>query len=389
MPALGGAVAVFVEVRLAFFALEIHNDPAGEQFHLAVRTGEIEVFAAMHDRRAAGAHMHRLRAVLVEEFDRFAELRAAHDRVIHEQKILALNEIVDRDLLHLRDLFPLHLSLRRKASRPRRRVFNIRTGEGNVALICVADRVRRAGVRQTAYVVDVRRGARLLIVLGDERTVAVAHRFYVHALVGRGRVSVIRPEERAHPHLLARLCQLFDTALQRDLHDLTGTEFFRYGVPELLAGERFKRGAIVAVPFADLDRRSSHEIARGNNVAAVFQNVNGRRTLNALLCKADALGEGILLADERREQLEGVDPAARHGGVVRAAVLEVFFDQFLRVVDYADHTDRVRAKLRADEKRLGIRVADTADRRRALHLVEDVFEFCPERGILNVMYVSL
>ena len=64
---------------MTLVAFKLLNDATGEELHVGVAAGEVQVLAAVHDRRAGGAHVHFLRAGLVEEVDRFTKLRAAHD----------------------------------------------------------------------------------------------------------------------------------------------------------------------------------------------------------------------------------------------------------------------------------------------------------------------
>ena len=48
--------------------------------------------------------MHLLRAAFVQEVHRLPQLGAANDGVVHEQQLLALNQLGHGDLLHLRHL---------------------------------------------------------------------------------------------------------------------------------------------------------------------------------------------------------------------------------------------------------------------------------------------
>ena len=98
--------------------------------------------------------MYRLCAVVIEELDRFAKLRAPYNGVIHEEQFFALDELCHRDLLHLRDLVPLSLRGRHEAAGPRRRVFYERSGERQVCLVGVSDRMRCAAVRHSAYIIE-------------------------------------------------------------------------------------------------------------------------------------------------------------------------------------------------------------------------------------------
>ena len=138
----------------SFFTLEFYDDPPRKKVHLAVVAREVEILAPVHDRRAGRSHVDRLGAVAVEEFHGLAELRAAHDRVVHEEQVLSLDELGHRDLLHLRHLVALLLGRRHEASRPGRSVLYEGSRERSVRLVGVAYRVRCAAVRNSAHVVD-------------------------------------------------------------------------------------------------------------------------------------------------------------------------------------------------------------------------------------------
>ena len=115
-PPLGGAVRVLVNVFEAFLPLQLHDHPPGNQLHVAVGAGEIQVLAGVHDGRAGAAHMHRLGAALVEEFHRFPQLGSPHDGVVHKQQVLAPDQGVHRNLLHLGNLVPVRLAGRHEAA---------------------------------------------------------------------------------------------------------------------------------------------------------------------------------------------------------------------------------------------------------------------------------
>ena len=65
LSALGFAVRVFLHVVKALFAFQFHDHASCDQFHLAPASGEVQIFAVIHDRRAGGAHMHFLCPVLI------------------------------------------------------------------------------------------------------------------------------------------------------------------------------------------------------------------------------------------------------------------------------------------------------------------------------------
>ena len=225
----------------SFFTLEFYDDPPRKKVHLAVVAREVEVLAPVHDRRAGRSHVDRLGAVAVEEFHGLAELRAAYDRVVHEEQVLSLDELGHRDLLHLRHLVALLLGRRHEASRPGRSVLYERPRERPVRLVGVAYRVRCAAVRNSAHVVDLGDVEAVLdIVSGHDAAVVVAHHFDVDALVGRGRVAVVAPEEGADLHLVSRRHEL-GAAARREFDYLARTE-----IPEVLEARLEKRKRLKA-----------------------------------------------------------------------------------------------------------------------------------------------
>ena len=73
---LRAAVRILIQMVQAFFPLQLHDGATGDQFHVGHRAGKVQIFAAVHDGRAGGAHMNGLRAVAVEEVHRLLQLGA-------------------------------------------------------------------------------------------------------------------------------------------------------------------------------------------------------------------------------------------------------------------------------------------------------------------------
>ena len=63
-------------------------------------------------------------AGLIKEFRRLSHLGASDDRVIDEKKLLAIDQIVDRNELHVGDEVTLRLHRRHEGTRPSRGVFD-------------------------------------------------------------------------------------------------------------------------------------------------------------------------------------------------------------------------------------------------------------------------
>ena len=86
---------------LPLVPLQLLDGSPGQQFHVGVAAGEIQVLAAVHDGRTGRAHVDLLSAGLVEEFHGLPELGAPDDGVVHKEQLLALNELGHGNLLHL------------------------------------------------------------------------------------------------------------------------------------------------------------------------------------------------------------------------------------------------------------------------------------------------
>ena len=72
-----------------------------------------------------------------------------------------------------------------------------------------------------------------------------------------------------------------------------------------------------------------------------------------------------------------------------AAEGEVLFDERLGVVDAADDGNGVGAQVGPDQQRLGVGVADAADGRGALHILENMLKLGAEGRVLDVVDLPL
>ena len=92
-----------------------------------------------------------------------------------------------------------------------------------------------------------------------------------------------------------------------------------------------------------------------------------------------------MVSTGRRSRGGGLDD----GEVAGAGEGEILLDERFRVVDPADHADGVGPVVGADQQRLRLRVADAADGRKALHLVEDVLKPGAEGRVFDVVDLAL
>ena len=72
-----------------------------------------------------------------------------------------------------------------------------------------------------------------------------------------------------------------------------------------------------------------------------------------------------------------------------AAGEEIAVHQRVGIVDPPDSRDRVHAQMRAYQKRLGVRVADTADPGVSVEFGQIAVKFGPERRIFNTVNLPL
>ena len=333
--------------------------------------------------------MHFLCTVGIQEIHGFLELSAAHDGVIHKQKALVFDQLMHGDLLHSCHLGAVGLLLRCKATRPGRRILDIRTGEGHLGAVRIANGVRNTGIRHAADVIQRRSRIGFLVHFCHDLTVAVAHGFYVNALVDRGGITVIRPKEGAHFHLLAGRIILHNTVLGRKLHDLARAKLARDLIAQLLRRKRFKGYGIAVLSLAHDHRNTAHLIACRQQMTVLLQDQDRASAVNDRLRKFNALGKAFLLVDQCGNQLNGVDSATRHSVKVSTRAAKIQIDQLFGVINNADGADRVRAVMRANEHGLGVCIADTADGRDARHLVENIFKLGAEGGTCDAVDLAL
>ena len=121
--------------------------------------------------------------VVIEELDSLSELSAANDGVINKEQILALNELVNRYLLHLCHLVTLLLVGRHKASRPGRSIFDKRSCKRHTAFVGISDGVRCSGIRHSSYIIQTLCVLYFHVMAGHDFTVAVTHGFNIYSLV--------------------------------------------------------------------------------------------------------------------------------------------------------------------------------------------------------------
>ncbi len=139
-----------------------------------------------------------LGAVIPEALGLLAKLRAADDRVVAEHEPLVLDEAGDRNQLHVGDEVTLLLVGRHEGTRPGGGILHEWARVADAGLLRVAEGVRHARVRHAAHAVGLHR-----IAPRESAAAAVARHLHVAALVGRGRIAVVHPQERTDCCILA------------------------------------------------------------------------------------------------------------------------------------------------------------------------------------------
>ena len=320
-------------------------------------------------------------AALLQELGLVVQLRTADDGVVDEDEPLVLDEFRDGDELHAGDHIALRLDGRHEGTGPGRRIFDEGAFEGDAGLVGITDRVGRAGVRDTGDHVGVIGGQ--AVAAGHVLTALVPHGLDGDTLVFGGRIAVVDPQERADLHFIAGFHQYGDAVRGQDV-DLPGTYGPIVFITKVQECKGFGGGDVPILLLTDEDGGPS-PLVTGHIDALRSHDHQRQRAVDALLRVTDAVDEVLLLIDEGRDQLGGIDHAAAHLHEVGAAVLHDLFGQLVRVVDLTDGRDGIRAVVRADQQRLRLVVGDDADAEVAPHRVDIFFEFRTERRVLDVV----
>ena len=97
LAALGVGVGVLLQMLLAAVALQLLDDPPGQQLHFAVAPGEIQVLAAMHDGRTGRTHVDLPDAAVPFSYD-YDEIEAGLNRLAQVLGVPAPDFSGKRDL---------------------------------------------------------------------------------------------------------------------------------------------------------------------------------------------------------------------------------------------------------------------------------------------------
>ena len=373
---------------LSLVALELLDDASCKQVHVVLVAREGEVLATVHDGRAGAAHVDLGRTGIVEEANRLAQLGAAHDRIVDEEQLLALDELGYGNELHLGDMVADGLVLRHERAWPGGRVLDERTGVGQAGCVGEADAVRDTRIGNAGNGIDVGQDTACLLVTGHDGAIAVAHDLDVLSLVFGVGIPIVNPQESAYLHVIARLGERA-IAIAGDVDDLGGTELVIGDVTELFVGEGLEGRAVAVIVLADEDGQATHLVARRDDVLVIGHDEQRERSVDDLLGKLDARHEVLALVDERGDKLGRVDLAGAHGHELTVSLREVLVHELVGVVDTTYRRDGKDTQMRANEQGLRIRIADAADAAVAVKLCEVILEAGAKRRVLDRVNLAL
>ena len=156
------------------------------------------------------------------------------------------------------------------------------------------------------------------ITFGKHGTAVIPHLLDINSLVGRGRVTIVNPQEGTDLHLFLWRHEHLD-ALRRNKVNLTRSEFMVIRVTQVQICKIFKGCAVRSLFLSNNKRGAAFFIAR--SVDAVFcQQQQRHGTVNNILQMADALRNRLFTADQRCRKLSCIDLTGAHLLEMGAAV---------------------------------------------------------------------
>ena len=137
---------------------------------------------------------------------------------------------------------------------------------------------------------------------------------------------------------------MYGHIISGDLNDLACAQLLDCLVVELGCRKGLESGTVALVTLSDGEREPADFVSCGDDVAVLLKDKDSDSAHNLALRVTDALGEALLLVDESRYELGGVDRSTRHRIELSVAVLEIFLDQRLSVVHHAYCGDGIPAE---------------------------------------------
>ena len=385
---LCGHLLILLAIRINIFAddllggglaLKLGDHAAGNQLKLRRRAREVQVLTAEQDGGTARTDVNLLGTAVVEELCGFSELGTAHDGVVDEQELLSLDQLVDRNELHLCDQIAFVLMGGHEGTGPGRRIFNEGSCEFHGGFVRITDGVCDTGVGNTRNEIGLDHA---LISLGKAFAAVITHFFNGHAFVRGGRIAVVDPKEGTDLHLIVGTSDRADAVFVHD-DDLARLQRSVIRVTEVEIREAFGAGTEAVLLFADEDGCSAVLIAHGVN-ALGREDEHAHGAVDDLLCIPDTFDEIILLVDDGGNELGLVDLTVLHFKEMRVILENCLYD-FFRIVDFTYGRNAEGAVVGTDQDRLRLVVGDTANAVFAEHFVRFLLEFGTKRRVFYIM----
>ena len=198
------------------------------------------------------------------------------------------------------------------------------------------------GIRYTGYLGGVH-DAFFPVTLGKGGAAAITHFLYVDALVGRGRITVVNPEEGTDFHFLARRSLDFHAVFVEE-NDFAGAQLLGCFISEMHECKIFKRCAVCAVLASDGDRQAAVAVAhRIDAFGRHDEHADG--ALDDLLNIKKALGNRLFLINQGCNELRLIDVAAAHFQEMGISAFEKHLDQLGGVIYFTNCGDGIITKM--------------------------------------------
>ena len=145
----------------------------------------------------------------------------------------------------------------------------------------------------------------------------------------------------------------------------------------------------MAVLVAADEHGQSAQPVPGGDDAVLRHDHDGSGALDHLLGIKDPVQDGVLLVDQRRRQLRGIDLAGAHRHKLVAVFRKMLLHQLLVVVDDPHGGDGIQSQMGPDQKGLGVCIADAADPHGAMEFRNIALELGSERCALDAVDLPL
>ena len=228
------------------------------------------------------------------------QLGAANNRVVAEQHLLALQDCLVLNQLHLGNKVTHFLIGWGKRAWPGWRIFRDGAHIGATMSGCITYCHADTGIGNAAGAIY-----HSIILLAHGKSASIAHGFGIAVFVVAGRESVVDPEERADLHALVGFAQHV-IAVLCDFHDFARAQELLHFVSEIRKCSCFGSDAIGSFLFADDDGSASPRVTCCDD--AVFgKDYHRARATNFTKDLFDAFHEVSAFDDQETDDLGLVD----------------------------------------------------------------------------------